>query len=67
MDSRNKLRIVFGDVTVGIHGEDFHYIFSKQTGGMESLVKAEKNGCIELRIPHSGERLQIMTEETDSL
>ena len=40
MDSRNKLRIVFGDVTVGIHGEDFHYIFSKQTGGMESLVKA---------------------------
>ena len=57
MDSRNKLRIVFGDVTVGIHGEDFHYIFSKQ----------ERNGCIELRIPHSGERLQIMTEETDSL
>lgn len=42
MDSRNKLRIVFGDVTVGIHGEDFHYIFSKQTGGMESLVKAGK-------------------------
>ena len=68
MDSRNKLRIVFGDVTVGIHGEDFHYIFSKQTGGMESLDKSRKrNGCIELRIPHSGERLQIMTEETDSL
>ena len=42
MDSRNKLRIVFGDVTVGIHVEDFHYIFSKQTGGMESLVKAGK-------------------------
>lgn len=42
MDSRNKLRIVFGDVTVGIHGEDFRYIFSKQTGGMESLVKAGK-------------------------
>lgn len=51
MDSRNKLRIVFGDVTVGIHGEDFHYIFSKQTGGMESLVKAGKEWLY--RTPYS--------------
>jgi len=34
----DKLRIVFGDVTVGLHGEDFSYIFSGQTGGLESLV-----------------------------
>lgn len=34
----NKLHIVFGDVTVGLHGNDFSYIFSGQTGGLESLV-----------------------------
>lgn len=34
---RNKLRIVFGDVTVGIHGEDFHYIFSNRQGEWNPL------------------------------
>ncbi len=34
----NRLRLVYGDVTLGIHGEDFSYIFSYQTGGLESLV-----------------------------
>lgn len=34
----NKMRIVFGDVTIGLHGGDFSYIFSYQTGGLESLV-----------------------------
>lgn len=34
----NKMHIVFGDVTVGLHGDDFSYIFSGQTGGLESLV-----------------------------
>lgn len=38
MDCINKLRIVFGDATFGVHGEDFHYIFSYGTGGLESLV-----------------------------
>ncbi|MCM1179706.1 MAG: beta-galactosidase small subunit [Clostridium sp.] len=33
-----KLRIVYGDVTLGLHGKDFSYIFSYQTGGLESLV-----------------------------
>lgn len=37
-----KMRIVYGDVTLGIHGEDFHYIFSYAKGGMESLVKDGK-------------------------
>lgn len=37
MDSRNKLRIVFGDVTVGIHGEDFHYIFQNRQGEWNPL------------------------------
>lgn len=42
MDCTNKLRVVYGDVTLGIHGEGFHYIFSYARGGMESLVKYGK-------------------------
>lgn len=38
MDCTNKLRIVFGDATFGVHGEEFHYIFSYGSGGLESLV-----------------------------
>ena len=41
MDCINKadmLRIVFGDYTFGVHGEEFDYIFSYGTGGLESLV-----------------------------
>ena len=39
MDSTNKeLNMVYGDVTLGVSGNDFNYIFSYQTGGMESLV-----------------------------
>lgn len=33
----NKLRLVYGDVTLGVHGENFRYIFSYQRGGLESL------------------------------
>lgn len=36
-----KLNIIYGDVTLGLHGtadgKEFHYIFSRATGGMESL------------------------------
>lgn len=32
-----KLRLIFGDVTLGVAGEGFHYIFSYQTGGLESI------------------------------
>ena len=43
MDCINKLRIVFGDSTFGVHGKDFDYIFSYATGGLESLkVKAKE-------------------------
>ena len=38
MDCMNKLRIVYGDVTLGVHGTDFDYIFSYACGGPESLV-----------------------------
>lgn len=39
MDCINKLRVVYGDFTLGVHGDDFHYIFSYVQGGLESLVK----------------------------
>lgn len=32
-----RLRVVFGDVTLGVAGENFHAIFSYATGGLESL------------------------------
>jgi len=41
MDYTNKylLRIVYGDFTLGVHGEGFDYIFSYAQGGLESIVK----------------------------
>ena len=41
-DGREPLRMVYGDVTLGVHGHGnsggFHYLFSYAAGGMESLV-----------------------------
>lgn len=39
MDNINKLRIVYGDFTLGVHGSSFDYIFSYAQGGLESLKK----------------------------
>lgn len=36
------LKIIVGDVTIGVQGEDFSYIFSAQTGGIESLRREGK-------------------------
>ncbi len=36
--TNNSLSIVHGDVVLGVHGLDFHYLFSYATGGLESLV-----------------------------
>ena len=33
------LRVVYGDFTLGVHGDDFDYIFSYAQGGLESIVK----------------------------
>lgn len=43
MDYTNKmaadgLHIVYGDMTLGVHGKDFDYLFSYQCGGLESLA-----------------------------
>ena len=35
--SETKLKIVHGDVNIGVHGKDFKVIFSKQEGGIVSL------------------------------
>lgn len=37
-NTTKQMQLVYGDVTLGLHGHGFHYIFSYQTGGMESLV-----------------------------
>ena len=41
MDCTNKksLKVVYGDYTLGVHGEGFDYIFSYAQGGLESIVK----------------------------
>ena len=41
MDCTNKkaLKVVYGDFTLGVHGEGFEYIFSYAQGGLESIVK----------------------------
>lgn len=41
MDCTNNglLRVVYGDFTLGVHGNGFDYIFSYAQGGLESLVK----------------------------
>ena len=35
--SRSKIKVVHGDVNIGVHGKDFKVIFSKQEGGIVSL------------------------------
>ena len=41
MDCTNKkeMRVVYGDYTLGVHGEGYDYIFSYSQGGLESIVK----------------------------
>ena len=36
-NTNKRLAVIFGDVTLGLKGPDFHYLFSYQTGGPESL------------------------------
>ncbi|MDP4084432.1 MAG: glycoside hydrolase family 2 TIM barrel-domain containing protein [Bacillota bacterium] len=37
-----ELRVVYGDVNIGVHGSDFHALFSKQVGSLVSLNYAGK-------------------------
>ena len=65
--TNKKLKLVFGDVVLGVHGDGFSYLFSYQTGGIESYVLVEKNGCTGPRLRPSGGRLRIMTGAADFL
>ena len=42
MDCTNNglLKVVYGDFTLGVHGNGYDYIFSYAQGGLESLVKS---------------------------
>lgn len=41
MDCTDKksIRVVYGDYTLGVHGDGYDYIFSYAQGGLESIVK----------------------------
>ena len=41
-NTAGKLKVIYGDWTMGLKGEGFHYIFSYQKGSMESLKKNGK-------------------------
>ena len=38
MDCTNKLKLVFGDLTLGVKGDTWQVIFNYMRGGIESLV-----------------------------
>lgn len=41
-NKQTRLRIVYGDVTLGVHSADVHAIFSYARGGLESLVMDDR-------------------------
>ena len=41
-NTTNKLRVVFGDLNLGVHAGDFHAIFAYDRGGLDSLVKGDR-------------------------
>ncbi len=46
-----KLRVIYGDCTLGLKGEGFHYIFSYTRGGLESLNKNGKEWLYRETLP----------------
>ncbi|MBA2906142.1 beta-galactosidase [Clostridium saccharobutylicum] len=40
--STSKIKVIHGDVNIGVHGKDFKVIFSKQEGGIVSLRYGKK-------------------------
>lgn len=37
--NKKEMRVVYGDYTLGVHGDGYDYIFSYSQGGLESIVK----------------------------
>jgi len=47
----NKMKLIFGDGTLGIDGRGFHYIFSYEKGGLESLVVNDREWLYQIPKP----------------
>lgn len=50
-NTATKLKIIFGDCTLGVKGLDWHYIFSYTRGGLESLNKNGKEWLYRETLP----------------
>ena len=48
---KNKLQLIFGDWSLGVKGENFHYIFSYKTGGLESFYARGKEWLYRTPMP----------------
>lgn len=48
---QNKLSLIYGDWSLGIKGENFHYIFSYSRGGIESINKNGKEWLYRVPTP----------------
>ena len=51
----DKLRVVYGDYTLGVHGEKFDYIFSYAQGDWNLSLKMDMSGCTVVQNLLSGE------------
>ncbi|MFB9769045.1 beta-galactosidase small subunit [Lactiplantibacillus modestisalitolerans] len=47
----NQLKVVYGDASLGLGGADFHYLFSYERGGLESLVIDGKEWLYRVPMP----------------
>lgn len=51
MANTTKLNLIFGDVTLGVSGPHFRYIFAYDRGGLESLVRYGKEWLYRTPVP----------------
>lgn len=51
MKNTNSMQVVYGDVNLGLHGDEFSFLFSYHTGGMESLVLSDKEWLYRKPVP----------------
>ncbi|MCI1554308.1 MAG: beta-galactosidase small subunit [Levilactobacillus sp.] len=51
MANTTKLNVIYGDVTLGLSGPGFHYIFAYDRGGLESLVRYGKEWLYRTPMP----------------
>lgn len=63
MANTNQLKVIYGDGTLGVGGDDFHYIFNYGRGGIESLVIGGKEWCYREPKPRFGGQPPITTGE----